>query len=181
MQIDVFEMERFQSAYENEVAINLSESGVKPLRVRDLLEDDDDVSRFLDEKLGYPVPPGSDRLRERIASWYPGAAPDDVIVTNGGAEANYLASWTLLEKDARLAFMLPNYMQGWGLGRHFAAEADPFRLVPEPNAGRWALDVDSLRDAVGPTTSALWVCNPNNPTGAVLTTEEMQAIVDAAS
>jgi aspartate/methionine/tyrosine aminotransferase len=181
MQIDVFEMERFQSAYENEVAINLSESGVKPLRVRDLLEDDDDVSRFLDEKLGYPVPPGSDRLRERIASWYPGAAPDDVIVTNGGAEANYLASWTLLEKDARLAFMLPNYMQGWGLGRHFAAEADPFRLVPDTDAGRWALDVESLREAIGPTTSVLWVCNPNNPTGAVLTTEEMQAIVDAAS
>ncbi len=181
MKIEVFEMERFQCANENDVELNLSESGVKPLRVRELLDDDEDITSFLGEELGYPDPPGSAELRSHIASWYPTATVDNVTVTNGGAEANFLAAWTLLESDAQLAFMLPNYMQGWGLGRYFAAEANPYRLVHDRSAGRWALDVDSLRAAVGPMTSVIWVCNPNNPTGAVLTSSEMEAIVEAAS
>ena len=38
---------------------------------------------------------------------------------SGGSEANHLTLWTLLEHGDHLAFMLPNYLQGWGLGRHF--------------------------------------------------------------
>lgn len=181
MKIEVFEMERFQCAHENDVELNLSESGVKPLRLRELLGDDEDISSFLSEEIGYPDPPGSALLRSHIASWYPTATVDNVTVTNGGAEANFLAAWTLLDSDARLAFMLPNYMQGWGLGRHFAAEANPYRLVRDLSVGRWVLDLDSLRAAVGPATSVIWVCNPNNPTGAVLTRPEMEAIVEVAS
>jgi aspartate/methionine/tyrosine aminotransferase len=180
MRIEVFEMERFQCAYENAVELNLSESGVAPLSVRELLNEEA-IESLLDEKLGYPDPPGSAELRGHIASWYPGATADNVTVTNGGAEANYLAAWTILERDRRMAFMLPNYMQGWGLGGHFAADADAYRLTPDDAAGRWALDRDSLAAAVGPSTTLIWVCNPNNPTGAVLDRAEMEAIVDAAS
>jgi aspartate/methionine/tyrosine aminotransferase len=181
MRIDVFEMERFQCAYESAVELNLSESGVKPLRLRDLLEDGEEISTFMDQELGYPDPPGSDALRSHIASWYPGASLDNVTVTNGGAEANFLASWTLLDEGGGLAFMLPNYMQGWGVGRRFATETKPYRLVRDSDANRWTLDVDSLHAAVSSSTRAIWVCNPNNPTGSVLSSSEMEAIVEAAA
>lgn len=182
MDIETFEMERMQSAFENEVELNLSESGVHPLKVAELLEDDE-TTQFLEHELGYPVPPGSDVLRRHIASWYPGASVENVTVTNGGAEANFLTLWTLLEGIDRLAFMLPNYMQGWGLGRAFGKSSDAFhlRLVSEGGSSRWELDVEELERVATPETKIIWVCNPNNPTAAVLTEAEMAAIVAAAT
>jgi aspartate/methionine/tyrosine aminotransferase len=181
MDIDVFEMERMQSAYEHEVEINLSESGVRALSTADLL-DEEEQAALLNLKLAYPEPPGSDLLRSRIASWYSGAGINNVVVTNGGAEANFLTLWTLLGPSHRLAFMLPNYMQGWGLGRAFGRASDTYhlRLVAEGDGERWALDVDELEQAVQPDTKVILVCNPNNPTAAVLEEQEMDAIVAAA-
>jgi hypothetical protein len=74
--------------------------------------------------------------------------------------------------------MLPNYMQGWGLGRHYGEATDTFGL--KTIGGRWALDLDELARAVTPKTTVVMVCTPNNPTGHVLTDEEMSAVVEAA-
>jgi aspartate/methionine/tyrosine aminotransferase len=69
-------------------------------------------------------------------------------------------------------------MQGWGLGRHFGRATDTFRL--RLRNGRWALDPEELNAAIGRRTRAVMVCNPNNPTGHVLTEAEMDAVVAAA-
>ena len=81
-----------------------------------------------------------------------------------------------------LAFMIPNYLQAWGLGRHYGAGSDAFglRLRDADGRSRWALDVDELQRAVTKKTRAVLVTNPNNPTGAVLTTDEMDAVVETA-
>lgn len=181
MDIETFEMERMQCLYENEVEYNLSESGVQPLSVGELMEGEE-LDRLLSLGLGYPYSNGSALLRERIAAFYPGAGPENVTVMNGGSEVNYMSLWTLLEPDRRLAFMVPNYMQGWGLGRHFGAGSDGFHLVATELGGRrrWALDIEGLHRAVTEKTGVILVTNPNNPTGAVLTEEEMSAVVDAA-
>ncbi len=75
--------------------------------------------------------------------------------------------------------MLPNYLQGRGLGRAFARRVDTFRL--RMREGRWALDLEGLERAVGKRTKAIMVCNPNNPTGAVLTEAEMEAVIEVAA
>ncbi len=178
MRIDPFEMERMQSLYWYEVEYDLSESGVTPLTVEELLGEEGDPREFLQTRLGYPLSEGSEETRERIAAWYPGAGPGNVTVVNGGSEANHLALWTLLEPGDRLAFMVPNYMQGWGLGRHYGEATDVFRL--KLRGDRWALDLGELEAAVTERTKAVMVCNPNNPTGHVLAEEEMSAVVDAA-
>jgi aspartate/methionine/tyrosine aminotransferase len=182
VRIETFQMERMQSSFEHEVEYNLSESGVEPMTVAELLEGAADPQWLLDRQLGYPEAMGSRSLRERIAAFYPGAGPDNVTVMNGGAEVNFITLWTLLDSAARLAFMVPNYMQGWGLGRHFGAGSDAFRLKLTGRGGvtRWALDVEELDRAITPDTRVVWVTNPNNPTGAVLTEEEMDAVVEAA-
>jgi aspartate/methionine/tyrosine aminotransferase len=78
--------------------------------------------------------------------------------------------------------MIPNYLQGWGLGRAFGGHTDTFRLVERrgPGTARWALDARSLQRAVGRRTKVIMVTNPNNPTGSVLAEDEMNAVVDAA-
>jgi aspartate/methionine/tyrosine aminotransferase len=180
--IDTFEMERMQVLYENIVDYNLSESGVLPLKLSELLDGQGDPEIFLNQELCYPEADGSPLLRERIAQFYPDCKPSNITVINGGSEANYVSLWTLLEKGRRLAFMLPNYMQGWGLGRAFAEGVDTFHLVLREENGqrRWALDVDELRQVVTPKTNVILVTNPNNPTGAVLNEDEMEVIVETA-
>jgi aspartate/methionine/tyrosine aminotransferase len=180
MRIDTFEMERMQSLYWHEVEYDLSESGVQPLTIRELLGERADPQAYLDTALGYPLSEGSEVARERIAQWYPGCRRENVTIVNGGSEANLLTLWTLLEPGDRLAFMVPNYMQGWGLGRHFAGRTNTFELRLGRNEARWELDRDELVRAVTDRTRVIMVCNPNNPTGHVLTAPEMEAIVEAA-
>ncbi len=178
MRIETFRMERMQCLYEHEVEYNLSESGVQPMTLEELLGGEQAVRAFLSTEIGYPQSNGSLTLRERIASFYPGADADNVTVVNGGSEANHITLWTLLEGSDRLAFMIPNYMQGWGLGRHYGAGTDTFRLRVRHEDGRrrWALDLDQLNRAVSRDTKVILVTNPNNPTGSVLTEEEMDAV-----
>ena len=182
MKIETFEMERMQCLYEQVVEYNLSESGVLPLKLSELLDGEEDVERFLANELWYPESDGSQLFRERVAQFYPECKPDNITVTNGGSEANYVTLWTLLDPGSRLAFMIPNYMQAWGVGRAYAKGVDTFRLVLKKEVGqyRWALDLDGLKRAVTPKTNVILVTNPNNPTGAVLTADEMNAVVDVA-
>jgi len=184
MRIDLFAMERMQSLHWHRVRYDLSESGVLPMTVEELLRvaGDGREPGFLSTKLGYPLSEGSEELRELIARWYPGATAANVTVVNGGSEANHLALWSLLERRGRLAFMVPNYLQGWGLGRHYAGTTDVFTLRPEGNgaARRWALDLDQLDEVARRKPRVIMVCNPNNPTGAVLSEAEMEAVVVAA-
>ena len=176
--IPLFEMERYQSEHWHVVKHDLSESGVLPMTIRELLGPAADAEAFLGTALGYPLSEGAHASREAIADWYPSATLDNVTMMNGGSEANMLTLWSLLRPNDRLAFMVPNYLQGLGLGRVFGDRVDTFRLVPDGE--RWALDLDSLVDAVGKRTRAIMICNPNNPTGAVLTESEMQAVVEVA-
>lgn len=181
MRIETFVMERMQCVYEHDVRYNLTESGVWPLRLSELLDTPEAVARFVEQQAFYPQAPGSDLLRSHIASWYPGADIDNVTVMAGGAECNYTTLWTLLEPSDRAAIMLPNYMQTWGIARAYAA-ADRFRLkrISADGTRRWGLDRDEFDRAVTKDTKLIVVTNPNNPTGAVLTQEEMLAIVAAA-
>jgi len=182
VRVPPFRMERMQSQYENYVDYNLSESGVAPMSVRELVGGSRSAGRLLETRLGYVQSNGGEELRDRIAGFYDGARRDHVLVTNGGSEANYATFWALLEPGDRVAFMVPNYMQTMGLAQAYAGRVDPFRLVLRRDRGRarWALDRDSLDRAVTPGTRIVLVTNPNNPTGGILDSEEMDAVVRAA-
>jgi len=172
-----FDMERMMSKWENVVEYNLSESGVHPATVRELLGDWTLVEGLLDTELNYPQANGSVELREHIAALYPGATPDNVLVTVGCAEANFITLQTLLAPGDEMVTMLPNYMQIWGIGHNYGFRVGAFHLQEERG---WAPDLDELNEAVTEKTKLIAVCNPNNPTGYTLTSEEMDAIVAAA-
>ncbi len=171
-----FDMERMMSKWENAVEYNLSESGVHPVTVRELMGDVV-IEELLATELNYPQTNGIVELRERIAVLYPGATPDNVLVTVGCAEANFVTLQTLLAPGDEMVMMLPNYMQIWGLGHNYGFRVRAFHLKEERG---WAPDLDELNEAVTGRTKLIAVCNPNNPTGYILTQEEMDAIVAAA-
>jgi aspartate/methionine/tyrosine aminotransferase len=170
-----FEMERWQSTYENRVAFNLSESGVHPLSVRELLElsGSGDLGDIL---LGYGQSNGSDELRSKIALLY-GCTDDAVIATNGSAEANFIAMWELVQPGDRIAIIVPTYMQTYGLAQNFGVHVTEIWLREENG---WQPDPSDIRAAIDDRTRAVIVTNPNNPTGAILEAEARSAIIGAA-
>ena len=177
MQIQPFELERWQSIWENKVELNISESGVHPLTTSELVPDAATLQKILDVPQYYPQTNGSEELRSRIAELYPGAKTENILVTCGGSEANFIATWALLEPADEIVFMMPNYMQIAGLARAFGATVKPLWLREEL---QWGIDIDELPRLIGPKTRLVAICNPNNPTGSVLKKEEREAIVAAA-
>jgi len=177
MKIETFELERIQSLWENRVKYNLTESGIHPYKLEELLSRKE-IEKLLSLRLGYGQTNGSPELREAISHLYPGTDLENVLVTSGSAEANFIAIWTYLEPGDELALMLPNYMQIWGAARSFGVKVKPFFLREELN---WGPDLDELKKQLSPKTKMIAVCNPNNPTGAVLSQEEMKEIVSLAA
>lgn len=177
MKLEQFQMERMQSTWENIVRYNLSESGVHPVSIGELIPDPAQREALFGIELGYSQSNGTPELRRAIAAIYPGATEENVIVTTGTAEANFLAAWMLTEPGDEVVMMMPNYMQLWGIVRGFGAELKPLPLIEELE---WAPDLDALDRAVTSRTRLIAICNPNNPTGAILTGQEMERIVAAA-
>ena len=175
MKIEVFEMERMQSTWENVVEYDLSESGVLPVSLRELSEMGFDLEWALDTPLTYSQSNGTPQLREALAQLYPGTTIENFEVTNGTSEANYLSALTLLQDGDGFALEVPNYMQLLGVPRSVGAEVSTFRLLQEQN---WEPDWVEFERAVNPRTRMVYVSNPNNPTGSVLSTSAMKRIVE---
>jgi aspartate/methionine/tyrosine aminotransferase len=176
MKIEIFKMERMQSLWENVVDYNLSESGVHPLNLKDFLQpaELEELSRV---EIGYTQTNGTPPLRENIARLYPAVDPEQIMVTAGSSEANFLLMWSLLEPGDEIVFEMPNYMQMWGLSRSFGARVRPLWLRPELG---WQPDPDDLRKTVNGNTKIIILTNPNNPTGAILSQEIREEIIRQA-
>ena len=177
MKIENFKMERMQSTWENVVEYNLSESGVHPLTLKELLtpKELEEVRRV---EIGYTQTNGTSELRERISLLYPGIGLGQIMATAGSSEANFLLMWSLIEPGDEVLFELPNYMQMWGLLRAFGAKVKPFTLREEMG---WQPDPDELRKLVTDKTKIIVLTNPNNPTGSVLSAESMEIIIGLAA
>ena len=102
-------------------------------------------------------------------------------MTNGGAEANFLAAWYLVQPGDEVVVLVPTYMQTHGLVRAFGGVVREWPLVEDRAAGRWRPDLEALASLVGPRTRAIVLCTPNNPTGARLTAAELDAIAAIAA
>jgi aspartate/methionine/tyrosine aminotransferase len=164
------------SKWENVVDYNLSESGVHPMTVRELVEEPEEIEKLLNIEINYPQANGIIELRERIAAMYPGSTPDNVLVTVGAAESNFITLQTILDAGDEIAIMLPNYMQIWGIAKNMGLQIKTFHLQEEQG---WALDT-GWDKAVSEKTRLIAICNPNNPSGYILSEKEMGALVAAA-
>ncbi len=174
MKMEIFEMERMQSTWENVVDFDLSESGIRAVSLRELIELGFELDEVLDTPLGYSQSNGTVELRELLTEQYPGADVDNIEVTNGTSEANYLVALVALKSGDEMALQIPNYMQLWGPPRSLGARIRTFSL---DFTRLWEPDWEEFEKAVTEKTRLVYVSNPNNPSGAVLSPESMQRIV----
>lgn len=178
MKIEEFKLERTLARFQNEVEYDLSASGIYPMFISEILSPEEMEEAYNNLHLKYVHTAGTEHLRKAVASFYEGMDPSSVFMTNGSAEALFLIAWGLIEPGDEVAFMIPNFMLLSHVVESNGAVVRNFRLDPEQG---WSLDLDSLKRAVTPKTKLICVCNPNNPTGTVLSREQMGQIVEVAS
>jgi len=123
------------------------------------------------------IPQLLDRLVAKLRSvnGIPVAGPDEVLVTTGGIHAVYIACQALLEPDDEVIVPDPEWPPCMGNVR--AARAIPVGCPLHERLG-WRYDIDELRAAITPRTKAIYINSPHNPTGGVLTRDDVTAIAN---
>ncbi|NQZ12256.1 MAG: aminotransferase class I/II-fold pyridoxal phosphate-dependent enzyme [Algicola sp.] len=173
MKLQEFTLERIQSLFENEVELNLSDSGVHPYKLSELLSEAQ-IKTMVDLELGYGWTNGQTELRQTIANLYQHRTPDNIMVTNGSAEANFIMVMSLLNPGDELIVVVPNYMQiaGW-------AKALDVKVLEVPllQDNGWLPDLEQLDALVTDKTKMLTICHPNNPTGSTLPIAQIERLV----
>ncbi|WP_435345461.1 pyridoxal phosphate-dependent aminotransferase [Haloarchaeobius sp. HRN-SO-5] len=124
----------------------------------------------------YPPSEGLRELREEIAARR-GVDVSQVVVTNGGGEANYLAMARALELGAGDEVVLTDPVYPYYPGKTSMLGGKQ-RFVPADPDGH--LDPDRVRAAVNEDTACIVVNSPNNPTGAVYAEETVRELVAIA-
>ncbi|KUN79173.1 pyridoxal phosphate-dependent aminotransferase [Streptomyces griseoruber] len=134
----------------------------------------------------YPPGPGVPELRTAIAlhqarRYGLSCDPDtEVLVTAGATEAIAATLLALLEPGDEVVALEPYYDSYAACIAMAGASRVPVTLRPDPGQARFRLDLDELRDAVTDRTRLLLINTPHNPTGTVLTREELTAIAELA-
>ncbi len=126
---------------------------------------------------------GVPKLRELLArklrhnNRLPVESPDEVLVTNGGIHGLYLLCQALLEPGDEVLVPDPEWPPA--CSNILTAHGVPVRY-PLHESRDWRFDPAELAAAITPRTRVLYVNSPNNPTGGVLTREDLELVASIA-
>lgn len=142
----------------------------------------DAVRKFSTPVVEYANSAGEPALKSAIAEYYRGfdfdISPQDCLVTSGGSEALSMAMALVCDPGDEIIVPEPFYTNYNTFALQNQATLIPFPTRLENN---FALpDLGELESLVTPRTKAILICSPNNPTGAVLSREEMERVCDFA-
>ena len=173
-------MERMQSTWENQVEINLSESGVHPLTLARTARRGRAPTRCSTRRSATRRRTAPCALRAAIAAMYPGATRG----SHPRHQRRVGGELRLHLEPARAG------RRGGDDGAQLHADVGPRRARSRARSrewplreegGRWRPDLDALASLLTAETKLLLICNPNNPTGARLDAADLDAICAAAA
>ena len=91
--------------------------------------------------------------------------PGNILITSGTSEANLILNLTLLERGDRYVTENPQYEQTTRFAEALGCTVSEFQLVEDD---QWRPNLEELKERVVKGTRIVFLDNPNNPTGAVL-------------
>ncbi len=174
MKIETFALERWMTRHEVTTRYDIAESGILPLRTSDLLgwlpeaERQPTLDRLLGMRLGYSEACGTRDLRSLIAATYKDCTPENILITTGAIEANFLLFNVLLNAGDHVIAPFPAYQQLYSVPRAVGCDVSLWKVGPESG---YRYDVDALEKLLRPETRLIVINSPHNPTGAVLSAE----------
>jgi len=181
MHITPFAVEQWMNETETHCEINLAETCVHSVSLRELRAlagaNGDLLESLTDRPMTYGAIEGAERLRRAIAATYARLGPEDILTCHGTIGANDLVWRALVEPGDRVLSIVPTYQQHTAIPESLGAEVIPLRLRVEDG---YLPDVAALKSLVrGAKVIAL--VNPNNPTGALVPEALLKEIVAIAS
>lgn len=126
---------------------------------------------------------GVPRLRELLAAKMrdknaiPVESAGDVQVTNGGTHAIYAVMQALLEPGDEVIVPDPEWPPTMAIV--IAAHGVPVAVPLREELG-WRWDLDEVERAITPKTKVLYINSPNNPTGGLLTRDDLERLAAIA-
>ncbi|MGI8486796.1 MAG: aminotransferase class I/II-fold pyridoxal phosphate-dependent enzyme [Thermomicrobiales bacterium] len=183
MKIERFDLERWLTTWELDVDYDIAESGILPLSLNDLYElIGADAAADLECKirstpLGYSEARGTEELRTILAKTYERATADDILVTTGAIEANFLLFNALLEAGDHVVAVSPAYQQLHSVPRAIGCDLDLWSVQTEDG---FAYDLNRLESLVRDDTKLIVINTPHNPTGAMLDESQLKDVVAIA-
>ena len=182
MKIRPFAVEEWMNAYETGARWNIAETCVDSISVDELFRlcGEDSAAfwkRFSARRLTYGDIEGAPAFREGICRLYKTLKPEEVVTTHGAAGANHHVFYSLVEPGDRVISIMPTYQQLYSIPESYGAEVKLLDLTPENG---YLPALEQLRELAVPGTKLICVNNPNNPTGALMSTELLREIVEIA-
>jgi aspartate/methionine/tyrosine aminotransferase len=182
--IPPFALERFFAQWEFVATHSLCSSDVEGFAMSGLLALPDDKTKALWDSLtlGYTETQGMPLLRSEIAALYETVNADEVLTFAGAEEAVYVAMRVLLNAGDHIIVTWPGYQSLYQIAQSMDVDVTLIPLSPWERVGvmAWHIDPQAIRDAVKPNTKMIVTNFPHNPTGALPSHADWQAILDVA-
>ena len=163
------ELEIWFDKYQYAIDYDIGESAVKTLSVKDI---DIDLDKVL---LRYGYHTGHPDLRDAVAEQYPGLSGEHVVVTTGASEANFVVVSALVKPGDHVVVEHPNYPSQYEVPRSLGCDVSLYTLRFE---NRFRPDLDELERKITPQTKLVSLTHPNNPTGAMISEEDLRKIIE---
>ncbi|MGN6307157.1 MAG: aminotransferase class I/II-fold pyridoxal phosphate-dependent enzyme [Mesorhizobium sp.] len=151
------------------IRYNLSESSVADRRLGELNLKLDDILLCYGDHRGAPD------LRALVAKTGEGLAADDVLITAGAAGALFIISTSMLKAGDHIVVVRPNYATNIETPRAIGCDLSFIDLRFEDG---FRLDLGKIEEAIRPGTKYVSVTYPHNPTGVMISPDELRALVD---
>lgn len=182
MKIKPFAVEEWMNAYEAGAKYNIAETCVDSVSMDELFalcgEDKEAFWRdFSARRLTYGDIEGAPDFKAGICRLYRTVKPEDVVTTHGAAGANHHVFYSLVEPGDRVISIMPTYQQLYSIPEGYGADMQVLKLKPENG---YLPDLDELRALAAPGAKLICINNPNNPSGALMSTELLLEIVKIA-
>jgi len=178
MIIDPFKLERYFARYEFSVPFILCCSDCEPLGLAELLAmaDPESLSLWEKLKLGYTESQGHPLLRQEITGLYRNLSPEDILLVTP-EEGIFLAMNVLLAEGDHVIVTFPGYQSLYQIARSLSCEVTFWR--PDKRE-HWRFDLERLKSCVKDNTRLLVINFPHNPTGAMISPQQLHELVTFA-
>ncbi|MDO4622942.1 MAG: aminotransferase [Eubacteriales bacterium] len=182
MNIKPFAVEEWMNKYETGAKYNIAETCVDSVSLDELFElTKTDKEKFLGDfcarRLTYGDIEGLPELKKGICSLYKTLKPEEIVTTHGASGANHHVFYTLVQPGDRVISITPTYQQLYSIPESYGADVQFLHLTKENG---YLPDLNELKSLLTPNTKMICINNPNNPTGALMSTELLQSIVKLA-
>ena len=178
VELSPFRIERFYARYEHSTRFMLSSSDCESRTIGALLEfEPDSHERLLETWCGYTESPGGPGLRQAIASLYERTGAEEVVATSCAEEGIFLLYQALLRPGDHVIVETPCYESALQVARSTGAEVSQWRRRYEDG---WAHDLDALAGLIRPATRLLYLNQPHNPTGTLMTRPVFEHVIGLA-